>query len=70
MRDDDFLTNWIGDRAETGGFAILELGIERLGRRTARMRSAANRHWEAVAFSGRFRVTASLVAAVARAASS
>lgn len=57
MRDDDSLTNWIGYRAEAGGFEILELGIERLGRRTAQMRSAANRHWEAVAFSGRLRVT-------------
>lgn len=59
VREIEKLEGWIEDHADKGGFQILDdtLGIIPLGRRTAHMRSAPNRHWDAVQFKGRLRVT-------------
>ncbi len=56
---DDALAAWMVRHAEPSGFELLldSLRIERAGRQTARLKSAANRHWEAVHFQGRLRVT-------------
>lgn len=59
LRTADALHQWVHHRAAEGGFQIVEetLSVERLGRQTARMKSAPHRHWDAVRFTGRLRVS-------------
>ncbi len=59
LRDDHALRQWIDRRACEAGFETVEgsLIVERLGRRTAKMTSVPDRHWDGVRFSGQLRVT-------------
>ncbi len=59
LRDDAALAAWIARHADKGGFEIIHesLGIERVGRQTASLKGAANRHWDVVSFHGHLRVT-------------
>lgn len=56
---DDALAAWLLRHADEGGFEVIHesLQIERVGRRTAKLKVVANRHWDAVCFHGRLRVT-------------
>ena len=56
---DDALPAWMIRHADDGGFEIIpdSLVVERVGRRTAKLKVAANRHWDAVSFHGRLCVT-------------
>lgn len=59
LRDDTALKAWMLRHAASGGFEIIpeSLRIERAGRQTARLKQAANRHWDSVNFRGCLRVT-------------
>ena len=59
LRDDAALKAWMLRHAASGGFEIIpeSLRIERAGRQTARLKQAANRHWDSVNFRGCLRVT-------------
>ncbi|MEX1231126.1 MAG: type I-E CRISPR-associated protein Cas5/CasD [Planctomycetaceae bacterium] len=59
LRDDAALKAWMIRHAQSGGFEIIpeSLRIERAGRQTARLKHAANRHWDSVNFQGCLRVT-------------
>ena len=59
LRDDAALAAWINRQAASGGFEILpeSLVIDRVGRQTASLKRAANRHWDAVSFHGRLVIT-------------
>ena len=59
LRDDTALKAWMLRHVESGGFEIIpeSLCIERAGRQTARLKQAADRHWDSVNFRGCLRVT-------------
>ncbi len=59
LRDDTALSDWMARHAASGGFEIIHdtLVIERVGRKVAVLKGAANRSWDAVNFRGRLKIT-------------